>query len=100
MSYVLLGGLALLATWALYGYVRRLDRRRLFRGLRWLVGGGGALVALLLLLARRIDIAVFVGAAAFSVLRTGRLGPISFDGAAGEPAVASPTAENPAPAAS
>lgn len=85
MSYVLLGGLALLATLAVYGYVRKLDPRRLFRGLRWLVGGGGALLAVLLLFARRIDIAVFVGAAAFSVLRTGRLGPISFDGGAGDP---------------
>ena len=84
MSYVFLGGIALLATLAAYGYLKKLDRGTLFRGLRWLVVGGGALIAVLLLIARRIDLALFVGAAVFSVWRTGRLGPISLDGAAAE----------------
>lgn len=84
MSYVFLGGIALLATLAAYGYLKKLDRGTLFRGLRWLVVGGGALIAVLLLIARRIDLALFVGAAAFSVWRTGRLGPISLDGGAAE----------------
>ena len=84
MNYILLGSAALLAGLAAYHYLRGVDQKRLFRGLRWLVGGAAALVALVLLIARRFDIAVFVGAVAFSVLRTGRLGPFSFDRPAGE----------------
>lgn len=84
MTYILLGSAALLAGLAAYQYLRKVDQRRLFRGLRWLVGGAAALVALLLLIARRIDVAVFFGAAAFSILRTGRLGPFSFDRPAGD----------------
>jgi hypothetical protein len=84
MSYILLGGVAVLASLAAYQYLRRLDRRSLLGGLRWLVGGGGALLALLLLLARRFDLALFAGAAAFSVLRTGRLGPFSLDSGPGQ----------------
>ena len=79
MTYFLVGGLVLLAALAGYNYVRKLDQRLLMRSLRWLVGGLGALIAVGMLLARRIDIAIFVGAAAFSILRTGRLGPFSFD---------------------
>ncbi|KRA97884.1 hypothetical protein ASD83_12465 [Devosia sp. Root685] len=82
MTYIFLGALVLLASLALVNYLLKLDRRILMRGLRWVVGGLGALVALGLLLARRFDLALFVGAAAFAVLRTGRLGPISFDGPA------------------
>lgn len=84
MSYILLGSAALLAGLAAYHYLRGVDQRQLFRGLRWVVGGVTALVALLLLIARRIDVAVFFGAAAFSILRTGRLGPFSFDRPAGD----------------
>jgi hypothetical protein len=84
MTYVLLGSFALLVSLAAYQYLRRLDRRTMFRGLRWLVGGAGMLIAALLLFARRIDIAVFVGAAAFSILRTGRLGPFSLESGPGE----------------
>lgn len=79
MTYFFIGGVAILAALSLYQYLRRMGRPQLMRSLRWVVGGAGALVAVLLLVARRIDIAVFVGAAAFSVLRTGRLGPFSFD---------------------
>lgn len=80
MTYFFIGGLALLAALGAYNYLRRIDRRRWMRGLRWGVGGLGAVIAVGLLFARRIDIAIFVGAAAFSILRTGRLGPFSFDG--------------------
>lgn len=83
MIYVFAGGLALLAALAAYNYISKIDRRRWRSGLRWLVGGVAALIAVGLLLARRIDIALFVGAAAFSVLRTGRLGPFSFDSPGG-----------------
>jgi len=81
MSWVFLGGLALLGALALYQYLGRMDRRRLMRGLRWIVGGLLALAAGLLLLVRRFDIALFVGAGAVQVLRMGRLGPFSFDAA-------------------
>jgi hypothetical protein len=81
MTYFFLGGMALLAALAAYQYLRRLSRGRFMGGLRWVVGGGGVLLAAGLLLARRFDIAVFVGAGAFSVLRYGRLGPFSFDSA-------------------
>ena len=79
MTYFFLGGVALLAALAAYQYLRGVSRGQLMRGLRWAVGGGAALLAVGLLLARRFDIAVFVGAGAFSVLRYGRLGPFSFD---------------------
>jgi hypothetical protein len=82
VTYVFLGGLALLAVLAAVNYARSLDPQLLRRALRYLVGGLGVLAAAGLLLARRIDIALFVGAAAIAVLRTGRLGPISFDGPA------------------
>lgn len=84
MTYVFVGGLAVLAALAIYNYLRKNDTRTLMRGLRWIVGGGAALVAVLLLLARRIDVAVFFGAVAFSVLRMGRLGPFSFESTPGE----------------
>ena len=82
MTWFFISGLVLLAALAGYNYVRKLDRRFLRRSLRWLVGGLAALIALGMLVARRFDIALFVGAAAFSVLRSGRLGPFSFDGPA------------------
>jgi hypothetical protein len=80
MTFVLIGGVALLAVWAAYGYIRQLDPRTLRRALRWLAGGLALLVAAGLAFARRFDLAFFVGAAAVAILRTGRLGPISFDG--------------------
>lgn len=80
MTYVFLGGLALLAALAAYSRLRKLDRRILRRSLRWLVGGLGALIAIGMVLARRIDIAIFVGTAALAVLRSGKLGPFSLDG--------------------
>lgn len=79
MSYVLLGGVALLLVLAAYQWLRGVDRRLLMRSLHWLVGGSAALAAVLLLLVRRIDLALFAAAAAVSVFRGGRLGPFTFD---------------------
>jgi len=79
MTYFFIGGLALLAAAAAYNYLSKIDRRRWMHGLRWGAGGLAALLAVGMLFARRIDIAIFIGAAAFSILRTGRLGPFSFD---------------------
>lgn len=79
MTYFFLGGVALLAALAAYQYMRRFRSRDLMRGLRWVVGGGAALLAAALLLARRFEIGLIVGAAAFQILRTGRFGPFSFD---------------------
>jgi hypothetical protein len=84
MTYVLFGGLALLAVLVAYSRLRKIDRRTLRRSLRYLVGGLGILVAAGLVYARRLDIALFVGAAAIAILRTGRLGSFSFDGPATE----------------
>jgi hypothetical protein len=80
MSYFFLGAFALLAVWAGLSYLRKLDPSVMKRGLRWLVGGLGVVIAGLLLVVRRFDLALFVGAGAVAVLRTGRLGPISLDG--------------------
>ncbi|WP_332686112.1 J domain-containing protein [Devosia sp.] len=82
MTYFFIGGALLLAALAVYQYLRNVGRRQLMRGLRWVVGGGAALLAVFMLLARRIDIAIFVGAVAFSVLSAGRLGSFSFEGTA------------------
>lgn len=80
MTWFFLGGFLVLAAIAAYNYLRGMDRRFLRRSLRWLVGGFGMLIAAGLLWARRFDIALFVGAGAFAVLRTGRVGAFSFDG--------------------
>lgn len=80
MTYFFIGGAVLLGALAIYQYARRLGPGQLMRMLRWPVGGALALTAGFLLVARRFDIALFVGAAAFSILRSGRLGPFSFEG--------------------
>jgi hypothetical protein len=82
VTYIFLGAVAILVALAVVNYLLKLDQRVLMRSLRWVVGGFGVLIAAVLLLARRFDVALFVGAAAFAVLRTGRLGPISFEGPA------------------
>lgn len=79
MTYLFFGGLALIAVGIAYSFLRGLDPRLVRRGLRWLVGGLGILIAAGLAFARRVDIAVFVFAAAVAVLRTGKLGPFSLD---------------------
>jgi hypothetical protein len=75
MAYVLAGIVALLAAlwgWAAYARLRPAMRAEV---LRWGLGGGAALLTVGLAVARRMDLAAFTGAAAFSILRFGRLGP-------------------------
>jgi len=80
MTYFFLGGVVLLAAMAAFQYFRGVGRARFMRGLRWIVGGAAALLAAALLVGRRFDLALFAGAAAVSILRSGRIGPFSFDG--------------------
>jgi hypothetical protein len=80
MTYIFLGCLVLLGLFAAFANFRRLDPAIQKKALRWLIGGVGAALAILLLLARRFDLALFAGAGAVAVLRTGRLGPFSLDG--------------------
>ncbi|MEO7223058.1 MAG: DnaJ domain-containing protein [Devosia sp.] len=80
MGYVLLGGIAVLAAllaWSAYSRLRPAMRAEV---LRWGLGGGAALLTVGLAFGRRIDLAAFTGAAAFSILRYGRLGPITLGG--------------------
>ena len=80
MSYVLLGLVAVLAgvaVWWVYSGLRPAARAGV---LRWGLGGGAALLTVGLVVARRIDVATFTGAAAFSILRYGRLGPFTLGG--------------------
>lgn len=80
MNYLLLGAIGLLAAfWAWTAY-RRLRPATRAAVLRWGVGGGAVALTAGLALARRIDLAAFTGAAAFSILRYGRLGPITLGG--------------------
>jgi hypothetical protein len=85
MGYVFLGLLALLL--ALLGYqgFRRLAPLHQSWLLRWGVGGAAALLTILLAISRRIDLAVFTGSAAVSILRFGRLGPFTFGAGVGKP---------------
>ncbi|KKB11198.1 hypothetical protein VE25_13985 [Devosia geojensis] len=78
MTYFFIGGAILLAALAAWQGLRRLGRHRLMLLARWAAGGGAAIIGVLLLLARRIDIAVFLFVAAYSILARGRLGPFSF----------------------
>ena len=80
MGYVLLGLVAILASaggWWVYSGLRPAARAGV---LRWGLGGGAALLTVGLVVAWRIDIATFTGAAAFSILRYGRLGPFTLGG--------------------
>jgi hypothetical protein len=80
MGYVLLALVAIVATagvWWVYSGLRPATRAG---ALRWGLGGGAALLTVGLVVARRIDLATFTGAAAFSILRFGRLGPFTLGG--------------------
>lgn len=79
MTYVLIGGAALIGLMVLYQLVRKADVRQLVRGLRWVTGGAAALVTAFLLLRGQVGIASITGFAAFSILYLGRLGPLVFD---------------------
>jgi hypothetical protein len=80
MGYLFLGAIAVLAAlwaWSAYWRLRPAMRASV---LRWGLGGVAALLTVGLALLRRIDLAAFTGAAAFSILRYGRLGPITLGG--------------------
>jgi len=79
MSYVLIGGAALIGLMVLYQLIRKADIRKLVRGLRWVTGGVVALLTGFLLLRGQVGIASITGYAAFSILYQGRLGPLVFD---------------------
>jgi len=79
MTYFFIGGIVLLAVLAAYQAFRKTSPQVRSKTLRWGVGGGAALLAVGLLLARRMDLAAFLGVAAASVLRTGRLGPFDLE---------------------
>ncbi|ODT50173.1 DnaJ domain-containing protein [Devosia sp. 63-57] len=83
MTWILVIGFGVLATLWLYQAMRGMDRRVLVRSLRWVVGGVAALLAVAALFLRRFDLALFVGAAAASILLRGRLGRFSFDSVSG-----------------
>ena len=80
MTYVLAAGVALIGILLLWNAFQRADLRKLVRALRWIVGGGAALAALFLVLRGQVGIGSIVGAAAWSVLKFGRLGPLVFGG--------------------
>jgi len=80
MGYVLLGGIAVLAALLVWSAFSRLRPAMRADVLRWGLGGGAVLLTVALAIGRRIDLAVFTGAAAFSILRYGRLGPITLGG--------------------
>jgi DnaJ-domain-containing protein 1 len=79
MNYVLIGGAALIGVLVLYQLLRKVDLRKIQRGLRWIVGGGAALLTMFLLLRGQVGIASITGFAAYSILRLGRLGPLVFE---------------------
>jgi hypothetical protein len=81
MQYVLIGGGALLALLVVMQLTRNATPRKMARLLRWVVGG--ALVALSALLAMRgqVGLVTFTGPVAYMILRYGRLGNFSFEGA-------------------
>lgn len=79
MTYFFIAGAILLAAIAAWQGLRGLGRPRMMFLLRWIVGGGAALITVLLVLARRIDVAVFFGFVAYTILVRGRLGPFSFE---------------------
>lgn len=80
MSYVLLGALVLLAGALAYWGFGRLRPAARAGMLRWGLGGIAVLATVGLALARRIDLAAFAGMAAVSIIRFGRLGPITLGG--------------------
>lgn len=79
MTYFFFGGIALLALVAIYQSLGRLQPRTRMRWLRQGAAGLAVLISVGLLLARRIDVAIFFAAAAYSIYRTGRLGRFSFE---------------------
>lgn len=79
MNYVLIGGAALIGLMVLYQLVRKADVRKVVRALRWIVGGAAALLTAFLTLRGQVGIATITGFVAYSILYSGRLGPLVFD---------------------
>jgi hypothetical protein len=80
MTYILAGGAALIAALLLWNWFLGADIKRLVRSLRWIVGGLAAVLAAFLLLRGQVGIGSILGAAAWSILKFGRLGPVVFGG--------------------
>lgn len=80
MTYILLGGLVLLLAALAYNGYAKLRPAARAGVLRWGLGGIAVLATVGLAFVRRIDLAAFTGMAAVSILRYGRLGPISLGG--------------------
>lgn len=80
MTYVLIGGAALVALMVLYQMFRTVSVRKVARFARWLAGGGLAALTAFLLLRGQIGIASLTGPVAFMILRYGRIGSFSFEG--------------------
>ncbi len=78
MTWMLFIAVGLAAVWALNVFWLKGDLGKLARSAQYVIGGLAAAVALFLILRGRVDIGALVGAGAFSILRYGRLGPISF----------------------
>jgi hypothetical protein len=80
MTYVLIGGAALVGLFAIYQlYLRRANVRKLARYIRWGVGGAVAVLTGLLLLRGQVGIASVTGYLAWLILRHGRIGGFSFE---------------------
>jgi hypothetical protein len=79
MQYLFAGGIAVIVIGIIVRLLLAANPRNVARTMRWIVGGTAALVAGFFLLRGRIEIAAVVGAAAFSILRFGRIGPIKFE---------------------
>lgn len=79
MQYVLLAGVGLLAVGIALSLLKRANPRKVARMLRWLLGGIGAIAAGYFLLRGRIEVALVLGGLAFSILRFGRIGPLTFE---------------------
>ncbi|HHY50812.1 MAG TPA: DnaJ domain-containing protein [Alphaproteobacteria bacterium] len=80
MTYVLIGGAALVALMVLYQMFRTVSARKIARFARWLVGGGLAALTAFLLFRGQVGIASITGPVAFMILRFGRIGRFSFEG--------------------
>lgn len=78
MTWLLLGGVALVLLTYLYSLYVQGEIRRLVRVLRWVVGGLLAAGAAIIGLRGNMMIASFLGLSAAGVLTRGRLGPIDF----------------------
>ena len=79
MNVILIGGGALVALLVMYQLLRKADLRKVVRSIRWIVGAAAGLLTGFLLLRGQVGIASVTGYAAYSILRMGRLGPLSFE---------------------